>query len=72
VVTNPNSHLLKVEEDTSSRIINANPTVIKEATSLPDFVHNGGQENGGMGRTIVVNQKPNNNGATSKVHATSA
>jgi hypothetical protein len=47
---------MKVEEDTNQRVVNSNPTVINNATSLPDFVHNGGQENGGQGRTIVVNQ----------------
>jgi hypothetical protein len=58
VVTNKNSqNFMRLEEDTSQRIVNPNPTVINNAASLPDFVHNGGQEtNGGQGRTIVVNQ----------------
>ena len=48
---------MRLEEDTSQSIVNPNPTVINNAASLPDFVHNGGQEtNGGQGRTIVVNQ----------------
>jgi hypothetical protein len=63
----------RMEEDTASRVVNSNPTIIKEATSLPDFVHNGGQEqNSAGGKTIVVNHKPATTGLQKGAGNTSA
>jgi len=35
-----------MEEETNQRVVNSNPVVINNATSLPDFVHIGGNEGG--------------------------